>query len=425
MLSLKGLALISSILIFIFLGLSTKNTQYYLLAIPIFTYTSLALLTSSESEIKINCDRIIENSLVGEGEECKVELLITNESKSKIEKIYVEDRIPKEAKIIKGNTKLIFSLKPNETRKISYVLKFDKIGKYMLEDPIFTIYDQFGIRKYTFVLDAKKEIKVSPKIPLIHGIKLIYRNLKVWPGEILSKRQGIGNEFFGVSEYIEGDELRRINWKAYAKTGKLMKNLFHYELGTESIIVVDYRSINNIERSGKNILEEEAKLALLISYKMLRDRYRVGLLIIGEKLYRVKPSFGIKQFNRILSTILEASPGMAIDIRLLKEYIPLLFPITVHLIYISPAIDESSILALIELVRKGYHVTAILPSPLEFIDFDKVEYKEIVRKYLEIERKSILARLSRYCNVIDWKVDQPIDVVISKNFEAWRRFQRR
>jgi len=204
-----------------------------------------------------------------------------------------------------------------------------------------------------------------------------------------------------------------------------MKNVYHYEVGTESVIVIDYRSINNLEKDGKRMLDEEIKLALLISYRMLRDRYRIGLLLIGDKIYRLKPSFGLKQFNRILSTVLEANPGMSIDIRLLKDYVPLLFPITVQILMITPATDEASIYAIIELVRKGYEVTAILPSHLEFIDFETIKNKEIVKKFLEIERESLIIKLSRYCNVIDWETNQPIDLVISKNVEAWKRYQRR
>jgi hypothetical protein len=48
-----------------------------------------------------------------------------------------------------------------------------------------------------------------------------------------------------------------------------------------------------------------------------------------------------------------------------------------------------------------------------------------VKKFLEIERESLIIKLSRYCNVIDWETNQPIDLVISKNVEAWKRYQRR
>jgi len=425
MLTLKGFTLIVSVLILLLLGLATKYASFYLLTIPIFTYLLLSLIISPEIGNEIKCERMIGSDIINEGEEYEIKLTIYNEEDSKIEKIIIEDKIPEEAKIVKGNNKSIFSLNPYERKEIKYTVRFNKIGNYTIGPTIVTIYDSFGIRRNNILYSSEKKIKTAPKVPLLHEIKLLYKHLKLWPGEILSKRQGTGNEFYGIIEYSEGEELRRINWKAYARTDKIMKNVYHYEVGTESVIVIDYRSINNLEKDGKRMLDEEIKLALLISYRMLRDRYRIGLLLIGDKIYRLKPSFGLKQFNRILSTVLEANPGMSIDIRLLKDYVPLLFPITVQILMITPATDEASIYAIIELVRKGYEVTAILPSHLEFIDFETIKNKEIVKKFLEIERESLIIKLSRYCNVIDWETNQPIDLVISKNVEAWKRYQRR
>lgn len=43
-------------------------------------------------------------------------------------------------------------------------------------------------------------------------------------GERSSYLEGSGDEFAGLSEYVSGDEVRSINWRVYAKTGKLYVN---------------------------------------------------------------------------------------------------------------------------------------------------------------------------------------------------------
>ena len=46
-----------------------------------------------------------------------------------------------------------------------------------------------------------------------------------YPGERLSRRKGLGGEFFELRPYGEGDEPRRVHWRAYAKTGRLYTRL--------------------------------------------------------------------------------------------------------------------------------------------------------------------------------------------------------
>lgn len=46
-----------------------------------------------------------------------------------------------------------------------------------------------------------------------------------YPGERLARRKGHGGEFFELRPYAEGDEVRRVHWRAYARTGRLYTRL--------------------------------------------------------------------------------------------------------------------------------------------------------------------------------------------------------
>ncbi|GGM95081.1 hypothetical protein GCM10007092_05590 [Thermus composti] len=46
-----------------------------------------------------------------------------------------------------------------------------------------------------------------------------------YPGERLARRKGLGGEFFELRPYAPGDEVRRVHWRAYAKTGRLFTRL--------------------------------------------------------------------------------------------------------------------------------------------------------------------------------------------------------
>ncbi|TBH20694.1 DUF58 domain-containing protein [Thermus thermamylovorans] len=42
-----------------------------------------------------------------------------------------------------------------------------------------------------------------------------------YPGERVARRKGLGGEFYELRPYASGDEVRRVHWRAYAKTGRL------------------------------------------------------------------------------------------------------------------------------------------------------------------------------------------------------------
>ncbi len=46
-----------------------------------------------------------------------------------------------------------------------------------------------------------------------------------YPGERLARRKGLGGEFYELRPYAPGDEVRRVHWRAYAKTGRLYTRL--------------------------------------------------------------------------------------------------------------------------------------------------------------------------------------------------------
>ncbi|MFN3180204.1 MAG: DUF58 domain-containing protein [Thermus sp.] len=55
--------------------------------------------------------------------------------------------------------------------------------------------------------------------------RIVTRPYLPYPGERLARRKGLGGEFFELRPYAPGDEIRRVHWRAYAKTGRLYTRL--------------------------------------------------------------------------------------------------------------------------------------------------------------------------------------------------------
>lgn len=55
--------------------------------------------------------------------------------------------------------------------------------------------------------------------------RLATRPYLPYPGERVARRKGLGGEFYELRPYAPGDEIRRVYWRAYAKTGRLYTRL--------------------------------------------------------------------------------------------------------------------------------------------------------------------------------------------------------
>ena len=74
---------------------------------------------------------------------------------------------------------------------------------------------------------------------LLSRYTLAPRALQTFSGERLSREAGGSLEFFDTRPYGVGDELRYVDWKAYARTGRLVTRLFQAERTAALRVLID------------------------------------------------------------------------------------------------------------------------------------------------------------------------------------------
>lgn len=110
---------------------------------------------------------------------------------------------------------------------------------------------------------------------LLSRYTLAPRVLNALSGERLSREAGQSLEFYDVRPYGVGDELRYVDWKAYARTGKLFTRLFQAERTSALNILLD--SSPSMMLGGKWAAAQ--RLAAMLTYISLGMRtqvYRFG-----------------------------------------------------------------------------------------------------------------------------------------------------
>jgi uncharacterized protein (DUF58 family) len=73
----------------------------------------------------------------------------------------------------------------------------------------------------------------------LRGYRLSSRAAAPGLGERRSRMSGSGGEFLEFRAYEPGDELRRVDWNVYARTGRLFSKVYHSERAARVYAVID------------------------------------------------------------------------------------------------------------------------------------------------------------------------------------------
>jgi uncharacterized protein (DUF58 family) len=112
-------------------------------------------------------------------------------------------------------------------------------------------------------------------------------------GHYLSAFKGRGMEFDEARPYQPGDDIRSIDWRVTARTGKTHTKLFREERERPVLLWVDYRKpmFFGTRNSFKSVLA--AKIAALLAWSAAQHGDRLGGLIFSEQLHQeLRPQRG-------------------------------------------------------------------------------------------------------------------------------------
>jgi uncharacterized protein (DUF58 family) len=101
-------------------------------------------------------------------------------------------------------------------------------------------------------------------------------------GDYTSLFQGLGVEFETVRPYVIGDDVRYIDWRVTARSGKAHVKTFRAESDRNVFIVVDANAYMRFGTRGTFKSVQAARVAALLCWKSLQQQDRVGGLLFGD-----------------------------------------------------------------------------------------------------------------------------------------------
>ncbi len=124
------------------------------------------------------------------------------------------------------------------------------------------------------------------------------------------RRHGEGMDFERVREAVPDDPLRYINWRATARTGRLMATELAPERDQPVIACLDHGRLMGVGAGPLTKFDHAINAALLLLHVALRTGDRAGLVAFADKVTAtVEPRSGAAQLRRLLDAIGPLHPG--------------------------------------------------------------------------------------------------------------------
>jgi uncharacterized protein (DUF58 family) len=120
---------------------------------------------------------------------------------------------------------------------------------------------------------------------------------------------GFSVEFASHREYVQGDDLRHVNWKLFARQHRLYVKQFDAETNMNLYLVLDVSASMECRSQGVSKLEYGAALAAALSHLALKQHDAVGLILIADEVVaHLPPRARPHQLDEILRIIHNTKP---------------------------------------------------------------------------------------------------------------------
>jgi uncharacterized protein (DUF58 family) len=219
-----------------------------------------------------------------EGDRLDVELTLT--ANKSVSTFLLEERVPERL----GSTVKVPITKLSKGSEVThrYGLRCTRRGVYRVGPLVAVASDPLGLTERETVVAEPFELLVHPRIELVSDRPLTrqFEDPPIRPP--VSKPWPSGLEFYGMREYAPGDDLRRIVWRATARTGKVMVREAEQGITDRITLVLDTdRGRHSKDGEGlSESFEAGVRVAASLGVRHLREGYEVKVETNGGSLTR-------------------------------------------------------------------------------------------------------------------------------------------
>ena len=387
-------------------GVLVRDGRVLAACIPFLLYAAIALVSTREARHpQITLKRHLSADHITEGETLDVTVSIENVGPS-IPWLGVAERIPRGLEVTSGETAQFASLDEGAKTAFSYTLRAPR-GLHTLPGADITTWQRITLMSQQQYVPHETKFLAVPIAEPIDDIEIRPQRTRAYAGVVRANRGGSGIDFFGCHAYTTGDDIRRINWRAYARTRELIVNEYEQERIADVTVFLDARDRANSRIGTKSTFTYAVRAAASMAKYFIKQGNNVGLFIYGEYMNWTFPGYGKDQMTRILDSLARAETSDKEVFDDLRAVPTRLFPPRSQLVMISGALDEHDVEVLGVLRAHGYRIIMIMPDMLryEVEQIPESEARDLALRIVTLRRKLVVDAMARIgVEVVQWDV---------------------
>ncbi|WP_276353064.1 DUF58 domain-containing protein [Cohnella caldifontis] len=177
-------------------------------------------------------------------------------------------------------------------------------GCYTFGSIMLRYWGGIGLWKKQTRLTCPGEVRIVPDLSRVRGVLASAQDSLVLDGSKLAKPHLAGSDFDSIRNFAQGDDPRRVNWRATARSGKLMTNILRPEKGKVVTILLDCGRMMGVELEHQTKLDRTLEAALVLAAAALKQGDSVALLAFSDRIKTyVPPGRGLAHLHQLTMAV--------------------------------------------------------------------------------------------------------------------------
>ena len=176
------------------------------------------------------------------------------------------------------------TLRPGMPSIVRYAVRPTRRGVYAFGALNVYVRTPLALLERRVVFESGANVSVYPSVINMRRTELLaFSQQSVRYGMRRLRRLGHTMEFEKIKQYVAGDDVRTMNWKATARTAVHMVNMYQDERSQDIYSVLDLGRVMKMPFEGLTLLDYSINAALAFSNVVLKKHDRAGLITFGLK----------------------------------------------------------------------------------------------------------------------------------------------
>jgi len=197
--------------------------------------------------------------------------------------------------------------------EVAYQVRPVARGETQFEAAEARLFSPLGLWQISRKTGKQSPVRVYPNFRALAKYTLLATDNRLSQiGVLQVRRRGEGMEFHQLREYRQGDAQRAIDWKATARTQRLIAREYEEEKDQRVLLVIDCGRRMASKDDELSHFDHALNAALLLAHVALRQGDAVGMMTMaGVKRYS-EPRKSVAAVNAILNRVYDIEPTLEV-----------------------------------------------------------------------------------------------------------------